>query len=608
MRVRKGCGAIIVAAFALGGLVVSSPTHAQVGDDPGDVVSIDAADAPTSTFTGAKSVSGRLAQTDPELVGRTDNSEVGVVVKLDYDATASYAGGIAGLSATSPSVTGTDLTGDSPAEQAYAAYTGGIDSQFRDEVAAQVPDASLGESLTTVYGGVVMRLPANEIDTVLHLPNVAAVQADELRQLETDSSTSFIGAPTIWKQEGGQALAGKGVVFADLDTGLWPEHPSFADNPALGNPPPTRSGQPRKCVFGDNPLTPAPDVFQCNHKLIGGQPFLDTYNSLNSGEKFADSARDSEGHGTHTTSTAAGNIVKGVTIFGIDRGTISGVAPGAFVMEYKVCGATGCFSSDSAAAVQQAIKDGADVINFSISGGANPFSDPVELAFRDAYQAGVTVAASAGNSGPTAGTTDHRSPWVITVAASTQTRAFLSTLTMTDGSATQTFVGASLTKGVSTPTPVVLASSIVAADTESMCGNALPAGSATGKIVACARGGGIGRIQKGVNVLAGGAVGMILYNPTLQDTETDNHFLPAIHLADGTQFLAFLQAHPGATATFTDGTKGTAQGDVMASFSSRGPGGLFLKPDITAPGVQILAGNTPIHDAGDVASGPDGEY
>ena len=455
-----------------------------------------------------------------------------------------------------------------------------------------------------------MQVPADQVSTLLSLPNVTAVQSDTLEQPLTDSSTTFIGAPTIWNQEGGQALAGKGVIFADLDSGVWPEHPSFADNPALGSPPATEDGHARACDFGDNPLTPATDVYQCNHKLIGGQAFLDTYNKLVGGETFPHTARDSEGHGTHTTSTAAGGIVDSTQIFGIDRGKISGVAPGAWVLEYKICGEEGCFGSDAVAAIAQAIADGANVINFSISGGKNPYTDAVELAFLDAYDAGITVAASAGNSGPTAGTTDHQSPWVITVAASTQVRSFQSTLTLTDGAASTTLVGASITHGVSSPTPVVLAENIP--NYTKVCGTPLPPGAAAGVIVACERGGtnangAVGRIQKGFNVKQGGAVGMILYNPTPMDTETDNHWLPAVHLADGTQFKAFMSAHPAATATFTDGVKATAQGDVMASFSSRGPGGgSFLKPDITAPGVQILAGQTPIPDD-PLTGGPPGE-
>jgi hypothetical protein len=554
-----------------------------------------------SRVEGSKSRTGNLAQSDPSLLGRTDATPVNVVVKLDYDATASYAGGIDGLAATSPRVTGKKLTGKSAAERAYESYTKGIDSKFRRDLAATVPGAKAGRSLQRVYGGVAVRLPANQVGKVLALQGVAAVQLDSLRQLQTDSSTTFIGAPTIWAQTGGQSLAGQGVIFGDLDSGVWPEHPSFADNPALGTPPAPAGGGSRTCNFGDNPLTPATDVFECNHKLIGGQPFIDTYNTYVGGEVYPDSARDSNGHGTHTTTTAAGGVVASTPIFGIDRGPISGVAPGAWVISYKVCGLLGCFSSDSAAAVEQAILDGVDVINFSISGGVNPYADPVELAFLDAYDAGILVAASAGNEGPAAATTNHLSPWTLTVAASTQSREFQSTLTLSDGVSSVNLVGASITSGVSTPAPVVLGSSLGS----ERCEAPLAAGVAAGKIVACRRGVN-GRVEKGFNVLQGGAVGMILYNQPLQDIETDNHFLPTVHLADGTAFLAFMDTHTGVTATFTNSAPGTGQGDVMAAFSSRGPGGQFLKPDITAPGVQILAGHTPTPD--EVAGGPEGQY
>lgn len=606
IRRHRGLVAPLIAAGAL--ILSSQATGAANAAGSGAQTGRFTATAlqPTSSFTGAKSTTGRLAKSDAGLLKRTDAKPVNVVVKLDYDATASYAGTIRGLAATSPRVTGKKLTGKSAAETAYERYTKAIDARFRADVASRITGAKLGRSLTRVYGGVVMRLPANQVKTLLTIANVAAVQSDTLNQpTATVESPTFIGAPTIWAQEGGQANAGKGVIFGDIDTGLWPEHPMVADNGNLPAPPAAPSGDPRVCDYGDNPLTPATDVFVCNNKVIGGQPFLDTYLSAGQPpEVYPDSARDSNGHGTHTTTTAAGDNVTSAPIFGIDRGPISGVAPGAYVIEYKVCGLEGCYSSDSAAAVGQAILDGVNVINFSISGGSSPFSDPVELAFLDAYDAGVTVAASAGNSGPGAGTTDHRSPWVITVAASTQSREFQSTLTVTGGADTATFVGSSLTGGVSSPTPVVLASAAPYSD--AFCGNPAPPGTFTGKIVACQRGGGIGRVQKGFDVLQGGAVGMILYNLPLQDTETDNHFLPTVHLADGTAFLAFVSSHPGAVASFTTGVKANGQGDVMAAFSSRGPGGLFLKPDITAPGVQILAGNTPTPD--EIAAGPAGQY
>ncbi|MGZ4792836.1 MAG: S8 family serine peptidase [Ilumatobacteraceae bacterium] len=594
--------AIRLAVVALATTTIALPSAVEAGTKAASSFTATAL-VPDSTISVAKSASGRLAQTDPTLLGRTDATPINVVVKLDYDATASYKGDIAGLAATSPSVTGSELTGKSAAERAYQNYTGGLDRSFRDKLASAVPAATAGMSLQTVYGGVAVRVPANQVSKLLGIKGVAAVQADQLNKPDTIESPQFIGAPTVWAQTGGQALAGRGVIFGDIDTGIWPEHPMLADNPALGNPPPAPSGQPRVCNFGDNPLTPATDVFVCNHKVIGGAPFLDTYNALVGGEVFPDSARDSDGHGTHTTTTAAGDPVTNAPIFGVDRGPISGVAPGAWVIEYKVCGKQGCFSSDSAAAVEQAILDGVNVINFSISGGAQPYSDVTELAFLDAYNAGILVSASAGNSGPGAGTTDHHGPWVVTVAASTQSRQFQSTLTVTDGAASATFVGTSLTAGVPTSTPIVLAQNIPGYD--KLCSTPLAPGTATGMLVACQRGV-VGRIEKGRNVAAGGAAGMILYNLPLADTESDNHFLPAIHLADGTAFLAFMAAHPTASGSFTDGVKADGQGDVMAAFSSRGPGGQFLKPDITAPGVQILAGNTPVPD--DVAGGAPGQY
>ncbi len=555
---------------------------------------------------GAKSTSGRLAESDRALLKRTDSKMVNVVVKLDYDAMAAYKGGIKGLAATSPSVTGKKLTGRSAPEKAYEGHISSMDKAFRTALKSKLPKARAGESMTTVYGGVAVRLPANQASKLLSLPGVAAVQDDTLNKpLALDEAPQFIGAPTLWRQLGGQDLAGRGVIFADLDSGIWPEHPMLADNPALGTPPAAPSGMARPCNFGDNPLTPATDVFACNHKVIGGQAFLDTYNAINPGtEMYPDSARDSDGHGTHTTTTAAGNNVQQAPILGVDQGPISGVAPGAWVLEYKICGANGCYSSDSVLAVQQAIADGANVINYSISGGSNPYGDAVELAFLDAYQAGIFVAASAGNSGPGAGTTDHHSPWVTTVAASTLARAFSTTLTVTSGGDSATFEGTSLTDGVTTPTPIVMAED-VAGYGDALCQTPLPAGSVSGKVVACKRGINA-RIDKGLNVKEGGAVGMILYNPTLADTESDNHWLPAVHLADGTAFLAFMAAHPDSLASWPAGSKQPAQGDVMAAFSSRGPGGQFLKPDITAPGVQVLAGQTPTPQ--ETTAGPPGQY
>ncbi len=261
----------------------------------------------------------------------------------------------------------------------------------------------------------------------------------------SDSSPAFIGAPAVYSKLGGAPSSGKGVIVGVLDSGPWPEHPQFAAPAGLPAPPAKADGTARTCDFGDNPVTPAADVFTCDNKLISGQPFLDTYNAVVGGEVYPDSARDSNGHGTHTATTSAGGPVADANPLGISRGPIHGVAPAAHIAVYKVCGAEGCYQSDSAQAVAQRVLDGVRVINFSISGGADPYSDPVEPAFLDAYAAGVFVAASAGNAGPGAATADHLSPWVTTVAASTQTRTFRSTISLSGGT---TLTGASVTEGV----------------------------------------------------------------------------------------------------------------------------------------------------------------
>jgi subtilisin family serine protease len=588
---------VALAVLAAGAGATPPPT-------PADQVTLTATPlTPTSRVDGAKSATSRLAQTDESLLSQRSTAPINVVVKLDYDALAAYAGQIRGLPATSPSVTGRPLNLRSVAARRYQGYVQGVEQRFLDAMRVRVPAARAGTRLRTAYGGVALTLPSNQVAELLKLPGAVAVQRDRLEQPLTDSSPAFIGAPTIYDQLGETADdAGKGAIVGVLDTGAWAEHPSYVDHGNLPAPPPKADGTPRTCGFGDNPLTPASDPFVCQHKLISGQPFLDTYNAVIGGEVYPDSARDSNGHGTHTSTTAAGGPVAHANPLGIDRGAIHGIAPGAHVSVYKVCGLEGCFQSDSAAAVAQAILDGVDAINFSISGGTDPYTDAVELAFLDAYAAGVLVSASAGNDGPGAATVNHNGPWVQTVAASTQTRTFRSTVTLSGGGGSLQVSGATITSGIASPLPVVKASDPPYNNVG--CEVPAPAGLFTGKIVACQRG--PGRVQRGFNVFQGGAAGMILYNAVPLDVMTDNHWLPTVHInqPESQQLLDFLAAHPGATGSFPQGTRTTWQGDRVAFFSSRGPGGDWLKPDITAPGLHILAGNTPTPE--DPSLGPPG--
>jgi hypothetical protein len=476
-RRNRSSAPLVVLVLSIGQIAGSSALAADLGTAAG------AAPITTERISAAKSVSGKLARTDAQLLGRDDQQMVDVVIKLDYDATASYAGGIRGLAATSPRVTGKRLDKNAANVEQYEAYIAEQEAAFLEALAAAVPAAKTGLRLRTVYGGLAATIPASSVEPILAIPGVTAVQSDQRNQPLTDASPEFIDATGVYGGLGGAPNAGSGIIYGNLDTGVWPEHPTLNDQGNLSAPP----GPARTCNFGDNPLTPANDPFVCQNKLIGGAPFLATYLS-DPGRAAVEpfhTARDSNGHGTHTSTTTAGNALTSAPVFGIERGPLHGIAPGAWVMAYKVCGIQGCFSSDSAAAVGQAILDGVDVINFSIAGGSDPFTDPVELAFLDAYAAGVFVSTSAGDSGPGAGTVDHLSPWVTTVAASTQTREFQSTLTVSGGGATAVFTSASITAGIASPLPIVLASAPPYSN--ALCSTPAPPGLFTGKIVACER-------------------------------------------------------------------------------------------------------------------------
>ena len=640
---------IAVAAVLVAG--VAAPASAREGGDL----------TPNSTLTptregaseaGAKSPSGRLARSDAELLARGDATVTPVMVKVDVDPVASYAGGVDGFAATSPEVTGVEIAAGGAAVASYKAYVEERIAASQAEVAALVPGATVIDSYVTVYGGYSLTIPANRAKDIVKLGSVAAVQSNELRQAAEDTATptptpsetatpsatptptpnatpdavapeasteaaplavelppttpapdadatTFIGADAEWAKLGGRDKAGEGVIVGVIDSGIWPEHPMLEDN-GIAKP----AGGPWACEFGNGSVGPA---FACDDKLVGAYAFLDTYQRSSQPAGPADycsglvcSARDSEGHGTHTATTAVGSYVESAEIFGVDRGPISGVAPGASVIAYRALGPLGGFDGDIVAAIQQSVLDGVDVINFSVSGSADPYGAS-ELAFLDAFAAGITVNASAGNSGPGASTLDHAGPWVTTVGASTSDRAFTSALVLAAGDGT-TYVkeGFTITEGV-TSLPVVTGASLG----DELCQTPLAAGSVTGKVVVCVRGGN-GRVAKGYNVDQGGAAGMILINPVAMDVETDNHFLPTIHLeGPNTDLLAFLTAHPEATASWAQGEATVSQGDVMAAFSSRGPVSDFLKPDITAPGVQVIAGHTPTPT--DQASGPTGE-
>ena len=438
-------------------------------------------------------------------------------MKFDADPAATYRGGIPGLGATSPQVTGSRIRRGAPSVQAYDRYLAGKERDFGAALSRAVPRARIVHRFRTIFGGVSVVLPRDQVKRLAALPNVKAVYPDVLLPLDTDRSTAFIGAPALWSQLGGQGKAGRGMIVGIVDSGIWPESPSVQDDGGLPAPPAKWTGT--ACEFGS--AKPGDLPYACDHKLIGARRMMTTFDTFGpapgAGEYFT--ARDNNGHGSHTATTAAGNANVAAEFNGAPLGVLSGVAPRAHLAVYKVCftvmsgasaGGGSCYTSDSAAAIEQAILDGVDVINFSIGGGTNPYSDAVSLAFLDAYAAGVFVACSAGNDGPAANTVGHREPWTTTVAASTTDKLYYGSAQLTSASSASLAVeGVSAYDGILPAAPVVLSSAAPYSD--DLCLAPAAPGSLAGKIVACKRGTNA-RVAKSANVAAGGAVGMILYN------------------------------------------------------------------------------------------------
>jgi subtilisin family serine protease len=330
-----------------------------------------------------------------------------------------------------------------------------------------------------------------------------------------------------------------------------------------------------------------------------------------------ESPRDYNGHGSHTGSTAAGNNNVTAIAFGSNLGQISGMAPAARLAFYKVlwhnaaAGNASGASVDLVAAINDAVADGVDVINYSISGSSQFVVDAVELAFLFAADAGVFVAASAGNNGPAVSTVAHNGPWVTTVAASTHTRSVTKEVTLGNGAK---YTGIGTGPGVgSSPLIDSTAAGLPGADATAvrLCFSdadnnpttlppvpVLDPAIVAGKIVICERGANA-RIDKSLAVANAGGVGMIQYNPAVgMSFNADLHSVPSVHVDPDTgTALKTYAGTAGATASISEVLDIPIRAPQMAGFSSTGPaiagGGDLLKPDITAPGVDILAAYAP---------------
>lgn len=475
---------------------------------------------------------------------------------------------------------------------------------------------------TISANGFVADLSAKQATELATDRRVLTVQKDTIVHADTWNTPDFLGLTGkngVWKAVGGQKKAGEGVVVGVIDSGIWPESKSFTGAPltnkAKGKYGVKISGRITSMKKADGNLFRGEcevgeefALTDCNSKLISARYFIDGYTEARTIESDYISPRDGNGHGSHTASTSAGNPVKDVSTDGLEFGDVSGIAPGAKIASYKALWATDDGSasgttSDLVAAIEQAVTDGVDVINYSISGPTDTTLEAAELAFEGAAEAGVFVAASAGNSGPGASTVAHNSPWVTTVAASTHTTKFENTVKLGNG---DLYVGASTSQTALPSTPLVDAAESgngsTSKDDTALCApDSLAPAKVTGKIVVCQRGV-YDRVAKSMEVERAGGVGVVMVNITEGSLDGDLHAVPTVHLShtDAPAVYDYLaSAGDDATASFLLGNQTGVATPVpqIAGFSSRGPAASdesdLLKPDISAPGVSVLAAVAP---------------
>ncbi|KAJ1404322.1 Peptidase S8/S53 domain [Sesbania bispinosa] len=449
--------------------------------------------------------------------------------------------------------------------------------------------------------GFSTRITTKETRLLKSQIGVLKVFPDKQYKIHTTRTPHFLGLDKI---QGTfletRSKAGSDVIVGLLDTGVWPESKSF-DDTGFGPIPSSWKG---KCETGTNFTTS-----NCNKKLIGARFYLKGHESFMGRldeSKGSISPRDDEGHGTHTASTAAGSPVQNASLYGYANGTARGMAPSARVAMYKVCWNESCAVSDILAAIDQAIIDNVNIISISLGGEQSEYyDDPVAIAAFSAMEHGIIVSCSAGNDGPVPGSTTNIAPWMTTVGAGTLDRDFPAYVSLGNG---KHYSGVSLYNYGNNPLPNHPLPFIYAGNASKersskfssrLClPDSLAPEKVKGKIVLCDYEQD-SRIEKGNTVKSIGGLGMVLANNAAAEGDEllpDSNILPEtlVGSKEGNAIKQYLFSNPKATGTIVfQGTKlGIEPSPVVASFSSRGPNVItpkILKPDLIAPGVNILA-------------------
>ncbi|CAN6485258.1 unnamed protein product [Victoria cruziana] len=470
-------------------------------------------------------------------------------------------------------------------------------------------------SYRKAFSGFAAHLSETEAAAIANKPGVVSVFPDPVLELHTTRSWDFLQlgiSEDVYHRSSSEASSsGADTIIGVLDTGIWPESPSFDDKDM--SPIPAR--WKGVCVTAKDF-----SASDCNKKLIGAR----YYNQESKVVAWTtdQTPRDSNGHGSHTSSTAAGVAVPGANYHGLAIGTAKGGSPTSRLAAYRVCTSEGCKGSAILAAFEDAITDGVDFLSLSL--GASPYyrpdfdSDPIAIGAFHAVENGIMVVCSAGNSGPAPGTVVNTAPWILTVGATTIDRHFESDLVIdADNNAVIKGEGINFSELDKSPTYPLIYGESAATNTSNKddarnCNPyALDGEKVKGKIVLCEHSEiGYSKMQKLLGVKEKGGIGLALINdPEIHVAAVFGNFpMTVISSSDASAVISYLNSskNPVATILPTVTVNNYKPAPLVAYFSSRGSSTEptnIIKPDIAAPGVNILAAFVPTNGSSLVSTG-----
>ncbi|KAI3721250.1 hypothetical protein L2E82_32256 [Cichorium intybus] len=451
-----------------------------------------------------------------------------------------------------------------------------VHSSMLQQVIGSRASKSLLRSYKRSFSGFAAKLTEDEKNQLAQMEGVVSVFPSQNKKLHTTRSWDFMGFP----QDVKRAPLESDVIVGMLDTGAWPESDSFKDD-GFGAPPAKWKGS---CASKN---------FTCNNKLIGAKYYF-TDGSAAKDEEL--SARDTEGHGTHTASTVAGRAVNNASMLGLGKGTARGGVPSARIAVYKICWPdVGCSDADILAAFDDAIADGVDIISLSV-GGSFPlqyFEDPIAIGAFHSMKNGILTSNSAGNDGPGAGSITNLSPWSLSVAASSIDRKFLTQVVLGNN---MTYEGPTVNTFDGAIHPIVYGGSVpntkkgFTSDDSRYCEeDSLDPTLVKDKIVVCED------FDGPENALLSGASGVVIEGDFGYEDLAFSFVLPTTYLSgkNGSSVLSYINSTTTPSASILKSYEPVDKAaPTVVSFSSRGPNQItldLLKPDLTAPGVDILA-------------------